>query len=375
MKVSRLQLVVALGLLVLVGLGAAGFFLTHEQVEKEVRVPPSGEARKNPYLGLERTLTDLAVETYSVRQLSDPNEADELVDVILLVDAERDFSPEQVEAWRSWVAAGNHLVLSAPMATDEAGAPLLYALGFAHDPDAEQPEGAAKARSKTYDIASTTPPLGWSAPGVDWRARDDGDGVFAVSRRVDSGRVTLVSDLSVADNDSLGEASHAQLLWDIVMMTPSGEYMPIATIVLFGERKSWIAYVFRATWPFFVVLAVVLFFALQHGRRRFGPLVPDPPDERRSRLDHIDATGRFLWEQGATACLVEAAQQAFIDALARRRPRVSDMSNAERAEIAAEELDIPLQEARDLLRKPSGSRGTERFTRRIKQLEHYRRQL
>jgi hypothetical protein len=416
-KNKKIMLVV--GILGLLITGAVGlFFWTHEKVEKEVREAPSGEAKRNPYLALERLMGRFEHNTQTLRKLSEP---DDTFTTIILTDQGYDFSPEQVEAWATWVSEGGHLVLPQPYGeANENTAPLLARLGFSPgsssfsladlefpdsdladsdlaDSDAEEAESEdsdsalsqdstlyeqewpedAEDHSFTFgESVGVDQHLYWVAEDADWLARSDETSVFAASRRHDTGRVTLLGDSSVLSNDFIGEGEHATLAVRVAELGRGYEVeWRNITIVLYGKRQSWMLYVLGYTWPFVVIVVVALLLAIRAGRNRFGPVLADPPPERRSRSEHIDAVGRFLWQHGSVASLVEATQQALLDELEHRRPALAYMAIADRDEMIAEELGISYNEARELFLKPSGNRDAQSFTEQIRKLEQHRRKL
>jgi hypothetical protein len=65
----------------------------------------------------------------------------------------------------------------------------------------------------------------------------------------------------------------------------------------------------RDAWPVLAAAALLLVLWLARIIPRFGPLVPDAPPVRRSLLEHVVASGRFLWSRGAGAELVEAVSE------------------------------------------------------------------
>ncbi len=411
MKASTKKIVggIAAGL-ALVVLVVGGFFATHEKTEVEVREPPTGEARQNPYLALVRLADRVCCTTYWMHSVDQPD-YDSMV--TLLADPDRELTPEQVDAWAMWVSDGGHLILPTTQGpANEAAAPLIARLGFSpaelteadeadeadENDEADESEGARS--DDTAKLPSWIPEdadapqyrfsrpvvstLDWTADDADWIARsNDGSGaLFAASRRAGRGRITVVNDTDIFRNESIDKAEHATVIVDIFELptetiTPEDieKNLPTVDVVLFSKRQSWMAYVFGHIWPFFAIMAGILALAFQGGRKRFGPMLADPPEERRSRLEHIDATGRFLWRHGSSATLVEAAQKALLRELEHSQPRLKNASPRVRNILVAELLDIHVDEARDMLRPPTGTQNPQTFTRRIRQIEEYRRTL
>jgi hypothetical protein len=384
MSTKHKKIMFVVGVLALMLAGATGlYFLTHKEVEKEVRVPPSGEARHNSYLALERLLQQFNYDVDTVRRLAEPTSHTK---TIILAEPSYDFSPEQVDGWATWVENGHHLILAQPSSSDdEKTAPLLPRLGFSSTSDETEtlwPEDIDEQQLASDGAEEMNFSVSWNADDLDWLVRSSEEAVIAVSRPHGSGRATLVQDAAIFNNDRIGKGEHASLAVQAVALsteidsdTDSDIGASTVTIVRYGERQSWMFYVLGHTWPFVAVVLAALLLAIRSGRSRFGPQLADPPRERRSRREHIDAVGRFLWQQGSVATLIEATQKALLDELEHRRPTLGHVGPAERDEIAAEELGISYNEARDLFREPSGNRNAQSFTEQIRTLEQHRRRL
>jgi hypothetical protein len=109
----------------------------------------------------------------------------------------------------------------------------------------------------------------------------------------------------------VGELDHAELGWRLASAQPVLLYLRMRSPPLL----DWIQ---RDAWPVAVAAALLLLLWLARIIPRFGPLEPAEEPPRRSLLEHIVASGRFLWSRGAGASLLEAARERAVR-LARRR--------------------------------------------------------
>lgn len=371
---SRTKLLIGGGIALAIALLAGGFLLTHKRVKKEVRVPPSGEARKNPLLALERLYTRGGLPTETTETASFPDDPKNL---IFMADRRRSFTPQQIDKWVNWVRNGGHLILPRPT-TDVESSPLLEKLGFTHtsdDPESEEkpePEGEA---ATTYRVDWTFwKGIGWTTSDADWRAFGSDDTLVALSRRAQEGRVTLLESTDLFRNTAIGEAEHATLAWDIATLDAPETVRAPALIVLYNSRKSWVRYAVASLWPLFAILAVIIVLALIQGRARFGPLLPPPPEERRSRAEHIRAMGRFLWDRNASSTLLESARSSLIEELERKQPRLREAQGRERRKIVGRMLGIDHETVRRLF-DDRDHLSADQFRSRIELIERYRRTL
>jgi hypothetical protein len=107
---------------------------------------------------------------------------------------------------------------------------------------------------------------------------------------------------------------------------------------------------------------------------RFGPLLPAPEAARRSLLEHVVATGRFLWRERETKRLVQRTRAAMLKRLALSHPGWAALPEPElRTQLAAlsglSELDIMRALHKEDFAHP------HEFTNLIRNLEHMRKLL
>lgn len=423
--------IVVVGLALLVG----GFFLLFEKVEKEVYQPPVGEARTNPYLALERFLNADGWEADTVLTLSEPDYGSDLVVmtgptqdygpdqiaqwelwvtdgnhlVIPETPAELRRSDDMVEAFGfgpppeieeidleelveeaaadveegSKKAEGSKTKEGSKGAAKKGGIEteeLEEALDAAEeategdDPipmwgePIEIPEGIETIRFTT-DCPSTR--LDVTVKGIDRVWIGDDGCLLAASRPFAKGRVTIVPKMNTFSNTRIENFDNAAMAHDIFWQTTEAPDAQRATIALYGERVSWIGYLWGLFWPTGVTLLIILGFALLAGSRRFGPMVAPIPNRRRQRTEHVMAIGRFLWKHDSADILLRAAQEALLVRVG-RGTIPSNLDRDERAKWLAERTDIPVDQARRILAEHAPP-NVDRFAELIEQIEELRR--
>jgi hypothetical protein len=375
-----------LGLLFLILVG--GFFVLFERVETTERVPPTGEARQNPYLAMTRLFDALGYETITHRRLPVPESY--LGDAVLFWMApDRNINPDDLDAWRIWVENGGHFVLIQPR---EAIDPMLEAFGFVHtDPPtlAHKEALLAMANGETSDetsdedgrridgpyelLAFTAHVLNWDAVEVDWKAIDTSGQIIARSKPLSNGRVTVLTGASPFTNTYIGDGDQALLIARLLELFPVEDDERVL-VVLFGQRVSWMSHVASFFWPSLLTLAFILILAISVGFRRYGPVEPVPEPGRRSRREHIEAMGRFMWNRDAAEVLLAATREALVHRIATRRPSLNGLEDKERDALIAEELGVTEIEARRLLKAPA-PHTPNTFSNTIETLETHRRSL
>ena len=117
---GRLALLVLLGAVVLAGL-AAWWLHTYERVERDVPMPRTGEARRNPLYALQVALEKDGVAVRSRRRLQlfaggsrEPAVPLGARDTVVIYNDPRALAPAEVDGLLRWVGNGGHLIVRTP---------------------------------------------------------------------------------------------------------------------------------------------------------------------------------------------------------------------------------------------------------------------
>jgi hypothetical protein len=258
-------------------------------------------------------------------------------------------TPDRVRSLRAWVERGGSLVID--MEDENVDDPLLEAFGIQravperdpNDPkkNAERFKGMGallafdwpwlgkpmKARlGRSYDLRDTRV----HADGADEIRQ--GARLIGTSFPVGEGRFTAMPTIDFLVNGQIGQHDHAELGWRLASFrTPTVLYLRMTAPPLL----EWVR---RDAWPVMVAAAMLLVLWLARIIPRFGPLEPDAPPARRSLLEHVVASGRFLWSRGATAALLEAVRERASRA-ARRRGLSAQSIGSQVPALATARLD------------------------------------
>lgn len=203
------------------------------------------------------------------------------------------------------------------------------------------------AKNKDKSPSGSTPCLtGWTAPASRYplwvdvtRAAlvatpqepppqyndDSGEGVRIYPEG--QGHIALIAD-NYFSNTTLGIQDHAELLLALAQLTPQ---TPHTVIVEHLDMPRWYELIWNATQFAIISAAFALLALLWMGLRRFGPMLPEPSTERRSLIEHIDASGRWLWKapQGPEQ-LLQAARAPVMALLSRKVPQYQRLTQDER---------------------------------------------
>lgn len=304
------------GLLLIAGVGL--FFTFFERVEEEVDVGYQGAARTNPFLAAERLFTRLGAPSRSLA--AGPRTLPPADHVLLLLSPARSLSAERFAEIRTWVGQGGRLLV----APDEAPSldPVLrhWSIQVTEQPDAGGPEvfqvplrEGAKANVEIPRVRRL------AVTRKDTQAAFGTEAGLAFVRYAEGdGSVTFLADASFLTNDGIGLHDHAALAWALVRAggdVPAGVWIAVR-----DEVPTLGQLLVRHAWMALASGALLIAAWLWASGARFGPLLPVPPRDRRSLLEHVEASGDFLWRTGRGDDLVQGARQALLHRIDVREP-------------------------------------------------------
>ncbi len=334
--------VVVLTLLAVAVLAAAGTWWSshYKLVERSIPQPPRGEAAYNPLYALKLALRADGVRAQSRQRLQPDRVTLGARDTVVLWSDPRNLPRAESTALIDWVSRGGHLVLRTPPPIAENDtdreADLLELLNVAAPPGPPQcmplqvPGSEPHVEfcgGRRFRVAGKRRPL------LAWGDREDG----YVYARFAQGRgfVDLAADLDVLGNQGLREAPHRALARQLLQPNYRAGTMHL---IYAAQMPSLWPLLLERGWPALLPALLALLAWLWMRRQRFGPLLPSPPDERRSLLEHVQASGELLYRYGQSHLLYAAVHRAFLTRLRRRDPLAAALDGQAQAAAIADRL-------------------------------------
>lgn len=408
-----------------------------EKREVEMPIGLHGEAKRYPLLAAERYLKRMGLSAERLIDTNHMLSAPAADDVLIITSDRQTLGQERTQGLLEWVKHGGRLIVTVPHFTEKVkpGAyagppvrdPLLKALGLAlahtdqdadscTDTDADieddfdtntdadvgaetetdnntstdEDTHASSEENKDTDSDTTTGDYAYTevrfsdadkplrvkftprivltgAMATDTVASHAG-GIALISRELGKGSVVVAADLSVLLFRAIGDHDHALFLWHLSR----------------GHGKVWLVTdndmppLWQWLWQQApeLVTASFIFLILWLWSRgpRFGPLVVEPAPARRRILEHIEASGRFLWQHQKQKRLLSAVRDELNTTAARRHPAWVSMSDAEKIHHIATLTALESKEVQLLLQDHAPHKRQD-FTHLIRQLENIRKKL
>jgi hypothetical protein len=116
---------------------------------------------------------------------------------------------------------------------------------------------------------------------------------FGISKKWGKGRVTVLANLDFINNDLIGEGDHAALFTYVVSLAEGQDiWLVYRNTALPPAPWLWLL---DNAWATLIAAALLLAAWLWMASRHFGPLLPARATARRSIVEHISASARYLW--------------------------------------------------------------------------------
>jgi hypothetical protein len=351
----------------------------YELEDKKVRTGMSEAAQREPFLAFTRLLTRMgspAEVAQSPSRLARPPEGG----VLLLGSRRLAFmTPQRLRELEAWVERGGTLVaLAEPPGIDD---PLLERFGVERvEPstlrerrraakEAKANEEAGKVLRGAPQFIATVP---WPGAPQPLKVRQTGPGLkltgeteppdllpVAIDGRLviaafssGKGRVVTLSDLRFLTNGSIADLDHAEFGWRLVGEAARGKP---ALLFLRIESPSLWSWLTENAWPVLVTALVLLLIWLARIVPRFGPLEPEAPPVRRSLLEHLRASGRYVWSRGDAAPLIDALRDRVWRTALRRRGGLKGLAHSKAQATLAEIAARPLATVQDAMQGSTGN--------------------
>ncbi|MGB0846992.1 MAG: DUF4350 domain-containing protein [Thiolinea sp.] len=168
-----------------------------------------------------------------------------------------------------------------------------------------------------------------------------GNHTWLIDQPYGKGHVSLLATLTFFENHSLDRADHGKLLW-YLLHRHKAEPKQI-WLVHQDTLPSLITLLFRHASPLLLALSLLLLFTFWALIPRFGAMIPEPPPQRRRILDHIKASGHFLWkrQQNGRQQLCETMQKRVLQLAKQHLPGWQLLSEKEQYQALADYLQQP----------------------------------
>ncbi len=317
-----------------------------ERVTEERYLGFQGEAKRNDYLAAERFLRATGMTVESINSLEKLRELPPSRDVLFVPTQRLTFGETRTETLMNWVAAGGHLIVVGWALTDASGHqagrhdPLLRGLGveqLRHNSETIDRETHVPTNLVIGDaflqVAFLPDFFLVDHSGNGHVLAEDDYGAHVLQFQIGNGTLTVMTDSRFLMNHSIDTYDHASSFWWLVQHNQSAGKVWL----VYNENMPSLWHWLVENAPAVLISAGILLIAwLWYAGLRFGPVLPAPAPIRRSLLEHVYASGRFLWTHRAEDRLLDCVRQSLKDRLTVRHPGQAALPRERLRDILAE---------------------------------------
>ncbi|MBU0654620.1 MAG: DUF4350 domain-containing protein [Gammaproteobacteria bacterium] len=121
------------------------------------------------------------------------------------------------------------------------------------------------------------------------------DATWLLEQPWGDGMVTLAANLDFIENHALQDYDHAEFFW-YMLHSQHDEPRSVWLLHMDDMPPLW-KLIWEHAWALVLTLAMLVPLTILALSPRFGPLIPKPEPGRRRILEHIHASGRFMWKR------------------------------------------------------------------------------
>jgi len=422
------KLKIALVVLVVLLLSAlVGIFVTiFEQYDSERDIGLKGEAAFNPLIAAQRFLEKSGIETESVVSMLELKDLPGQRDILFLATRRFDIGPALRDKIMAWVSDGGHLIIVAWPESDsdsELHDPLLEQLNISvHYDDFEwdvceekntdvvqfennefirednknskpdqknssdkekivttcadnenQPLEVTILQDREKSKVNFNPSIWLTSTNEDkanWVVNSE-NGAHLVEYLINKGLVTVLSDYDFLTTTQLKKFDHAAFLWYLVHYSNnSGKVW----IVYKGDMPPLYVWLIKNVWAPLLAFGFIIIIWIWSVLPRFGALYPVQSSNRRHLIEHIRASGQFLWKNKYSDGLIHETRNALQEQITKRHPNWNKLTETELVIRLAKQSGLSSDSVELALTTPSVVKEQE-FTLIIQTLERLRKSI
>ncbi|MGH8107561.1 MAG: DUF4350 domain-containing protein [Arenimonas sp.] len=364
---------IIVGIALIIGaLGIWYFLQNYRRVTHERELPAQGEARYNPLYALKVSLKELgqSVESHARLDLENLKLAEN--DTLVLYSPPNGVPEKQLDDLLEWVEHGGHLIVSAPSQALLSDEITLYTKLGIYPAEAEKDcfNYLPVSKNNLAQLCGNrffTEDIEWFS----WLRGDEKHGYSLGRMEWGDGTVTVTSSLRFMSNQQLNTAGARELTYQLLANTMGKGHFHL---VYAADISPFWLLLLKHGWSLLVPLLILLLAWLVYRSQRFGPLQASPNPDRRALLEHISATGEYMFHRHLAHELHLVVLGLVTARLRRRDPFTAALTGEAQVIALAERTKIDPQKIRQAL-KPGSLRQKENFFHSIATLIQLRNQL
>lgn len=342
-------------LFLLFSLFVVWFLRNFEYVSEDVYIGYQGKAKHNPLYAAQLLVQKMGIVSNATRSFH-KLDIDNLTtnSVIILTQTEKALGKLAAQDMLYWTAGGGHLIIETyqwdKWIDNEQEDFFLNYLDIGTDSQDLSTEQTKNLSPIHFNWQGSEFAVKFSPYYLETEAYTayqikTNFGVHFMTIPFGDGWISITPDLSFMKNDNIAKHDHAQFFWQLIQFEQ-----------VYQPEKVWFLLVSASQYPnlykllwhnakwIIITGSIFLFIWLWHISRRFGFILPIPAKSRRRLIEHIEATGHFLWQQKQAHYLLHRVQLQAWQRLAFIHPQWLHLPQDKLCEHLADITDIQPEE-------------------------------
>ncbi len=363
MKVKWENGVIGLLAIVIFGVGCLWFVKNYELKEIDSYTGYRGEARSNDLFAARLFLKRMGIPTTRKDALLSLPDVDT---VVVLNTSRYTMSPQKTQTLLDWVATGGHLVTrarvnyvnEAELAADEENQQkpetedrdalqqaLQIEIGTVQMFDEEELpfnlQLATQPKPLRVDVDFFNELLTKNPNATIYHANDKN---FLLQIKHGQGLISLAATLEFAENHLIDKVDHAEFFWWL-LHSHNANFKHV-WLINQDTLPSLSTLLIQYAWPILWMVALLLLASFWALIPRFGAFIPEPIPERRRILEHIKASGQFMWkhQHKSKQQLLDSTRQAIRQTARTHIPGWQWLETAQQTEQLTQHLKLPSEQ-------------------------------
>jgi len=331
------------------------------QYEKESRSMPSVLAIKNPFLAAERFLTQIGMNAQSLSDRRLLIDLPSVNDIIIINIFGGNLPKDREELLISWIKQGGSLIITPDRLWDEkllkSGNNLLDRYGIR---PTLKSKGKEDHKNRDFDTQKSDfeIELGQNRPAkVSFASNkilmDGGDGIadkkyyenngnHIIQIEIGQGRLIVLSDNEFLKNKNLDKNDHAYFLANLVQKNSETRAHDGSKIWLLysSNMPSLLSLIWNNAFYFVICFLILLLFCILRLNLKSGPLIPINDNARRNLMEHLEASGNYLFKLDKGARMLKKVQKATERSLKEKYFSTTQKTSSEQSAAMAKQLNI-----------------------------------
>jgi hypothetical protein len=180
-----------------------------------------------------------------------------------------------------------------------------------------------------------------------------------------------MSDRRILHNRKIGKKDHARFLLELVNL---GDDPTRVWLITEDDMPGLYAWLWKHAREAVLSITLLLILILFSVSRRFGPIIDITPPTRRRLLEHIQASGWFLWRHRHYEQLLTGMQNNLKHEMTIKHPGIQEMGSSAAAARLTGFVDMTAEEIQQALGIIE-VHNKEEFTTTVRLYERLRKQL